>query len=120
MQYFIDNDLVADDPSEIARFIHHTAALSRSQVRRYLQRRPDVVARVMEFQNYAREFLPNALRKCFAKLEAPPDRGTYLQDLLDSFSRRFCQCNPDLGYSVGKPRKTCESKLFPVRIFMFC
>ena len=41
-------------------------------------------------------------RRFFAKLEAPNDRGHYLQELLNSFAKRFCQCNPHLGYSVGK------------------
>ncbi len=44
-------------------------------------------------------------RRFFAKLEAPNDRGRYLQELLNSFAVRFCQCNPNLGYSVGKNSK---------------
>ncbi len=43
-----------------------------------------------------------SFRRFFAKLEAPNDRGRYLQELLNSFAVRFCQCNPHLGYSVGK------------------
>ena len=71
------------------------------KVRRYLERRPDVVDCLMTMQDFGSQFLPNALRQCFSKLEAPEDRGQYLQGLLAAFSKRFCQCNPDLGYSAG-------------------
>ncbi len=35
-------------------------------------------------------------------MEAPNDRGAYLQRLLAAFSERFCQCNPGLGFTVGE------------------
>ena len=121
MSYFFDNGLLSDKPADIARFFHSTDALSKAQIRQYLQRgagggggssnqqqraaaafRQAVMACMVEMQDYRGQFLPNALRKCFSKLEAPDDRGAYLQRLLAAFSQRFCQCNPGLGYSVGK------------------
>ena len=102
MRYFIDHGLVADTPASIAAFFDSTLKLDKGQVRNFLQGRKDVVDCMIELQNYKNDFLPNALRKCFSKLEAPSDRGTYLWQLLDSFSKRFCQCNPQLGYSTGE------------------
>lgn len=109
MRYFFDNGLVRDEAGEIARFFHGTKTLNRTNVRSYLQARSDVVDRLFKLQDYGKLFLPNALRKCFAKLEAPEDRGRYLHDLLDSFSKRFCQCNPDLGYSPDSVYVMCFS-----------
>ena len=79
MNYFISKGLVKNDPYEIARFIHGTSSLSKSKVRQYVQRRQDVIDHLVSFQNYANTFLPNALRRFFSKLEAPNDRGAYLQ-----------------------------------------
>ena len=42
-------------------------------------REQDVVEYLVSFQNYSDAFLPNALRRFFSKLEAPNDRGSYLQ-----------------------------------------
>ena len=107
MQYFFDRGLVQDRPSEIAKFFHSTSKLSKSGMRQYLQNRSEIVDFMFTMQNYENQSLANALRRCFAKLEAPPnDRGRYLQELLDCFSKRFCQCNPKLGYSPGMENRT--------------
>ena len=79
MQYFISKGILKDNPYEIARFLDGTSSLKRNKVRQFLQRRQDVVEYLVSFQNYADTFLPNALRRFFSKLEAPNDRGTYLQ-----------------------------------------
>ena len=79
MQYFISKGILKDNPYEIARFLDGTSILKRSKVRQLLQKRQDVVEYLVSFQNYANTFLPNALRRFFTKLEAPNDRGTYLQ-----------------------------------------
>ena len=39
------------------------------------QIRSDVVECMMTLQNFAKKFLPNALRECFSRMEAPNDRG---------------------------------------------
>ncbi|TRY73272.1 hypothetical protein TCAL_01931 [Tigriopus californicus] len=109
MQYFFKNGLVRNQAFEIAKFFHSTSKLSKSQMRAYLQNRTDVVDEMIALQNYANEFLPNALRKCFAKLEAPNDRGQYLQEMLTAFSRRFCQCNPNFGHSTDSVYVMCFS-----------
>jgi len=110
MRYLFDNGLLSNNASEIASFFHYTRAkLSKTQIRHYLQIRSDVVECMMTLQNFAKKFLPNALRECFSRMEAPNDRGRYLHELLDSFSKRFCQCNPDLGYSVDSVYVMCFS-----------
>ena len=79
MNYFIQRGLVTDSALEIARFIHGTSSLRRSRVRQFTQSRQDVVSHLVSLQNFANTFLPNALRSFFSKLEAPNERGTYLQ-----------------------------------------
>merc|ERR1719500_1197402 len=109
MNYFITKGLVKNDSYEIARFIHGTSSLVKSKVRQYVQGRQDIVEHLVSFQNYANTFLPNALRRFFSKLEAPNDRGTFLQRLLEKFSVRFCQCNPSLGMNVDSVYVLCFS-----------
>ena len=87
MQYFISKGILKDNPYEIARFLDGTFSLKKAKVRQFLCGRQDVVEYLVSFQNYANTFLPNALRRFFSKLEAPNDRGTYLQ--VDS--RQYCE-----------------------------
>jgi len=109
MNYFISKGLVRNDPYEIARFIHGTSSLVKSKVRQFVQGRQDIVEYLVSLQNYANTFLPNALRRFFSKLEAPNDRGSYLQRLLEQFSVRFCQCNPGMGMTVDSVYVMCFS-----------
>lgn len=109
MNYFISKGLVKNDPYEIARFIHGTTSLVKSKIRQYVQGRQDIVEHLVSLQNFANTFLPNALRRFFSKLEAPNDRGSYLQRLLEQFSVRFCQCNPSMGMSVDSVYVMCFS-----------
>lgn len=109
MDYFFEKGLVDNNPAEIAKFFHHTSTLSKSKMRQYLEGRHDVIKCMTELQNFENTFLPNALRRFFSKLEAPNDRGRYLQELLNSFALRFCQCNPHVGYSVDSVYVLCFS-----------
>jgi len=109
MAYFISRGLVRDSSLEIAKFIHGTDSLARAKVRQYVQSRQEVVDHLVRLQNYANTFLPIALRRFFAKLEAPNDRGSYLQRLLEQFSVRFCQCNPSLAMTVDSVYVMCFS-----------
>jgi len=111
MRYFISKGLVRDNPYEIARFLDGTSSLHKTKVRQFLQARQDVVEYLVSFQNYFDAFLPNALRRFFSKLEAPNDRGSYLQRLVEKFSVRFCQCNPSLGMTVDSVYVLCFSLL---------
>jgi len=109
MKYFISKGLLKDNPYEIARFLDGTSSLKKTKVRQFLQSRQDIVEHLVSFQNYTNTFLPNALRRFFSKLEAPNERGTYLQRLLEKFSVRFCQCNPGLGMTVDSVYMLCFS-----------
>ena len=62
----------------------------------------DILERLIEFQSYENQFLPNALRQFFAKLDAPEERNDYLSVLIENFSKRFHECNKDLGLTAGK------------------
>lgn len=99
MEYFFKKELVKNDPLEIASFFHHTLVLNLRQKRLYLDARRDVLDKLVELHNYKNQFLPNALRKFFTSIQAPNERGNYLQALLDKFSKRFASCNPHLGLS---------------------
>lgn len=109
MDYFIKKGILTNNPVEIAKFLHGTKSLAKHQVRQFVQRRQDIIDCLVSLQNFANTFLPNALRKFFAKLEAPNDRGTFLQRLLEQFSVRFCQCNPTLGMTVDSVYVMCFS-----------
>nr|ACO10611.1 F-box only protein 8 [Caligus rogercresseyi] len=109
MDYFFTHGLLKDNTEAIAQFFNGSHLLSKSEMKKYLQAHPDVTDRLVSLQNFSRQSLPNALRKFFSKLEAPDDRGRYLQLLLNTFSRRFCQCNPKLGYSFDFVYVSCYS-----------
>jgi hypothetical protein len=61
----------------------------------------DILERLIELQSYENQFLPNALRQFFTKLDAPEDRNEYLSVLIENFSKRFHECNKNLGLSTG-------------------
>ena len=64
---------------------------------------------MINLQNFGNQFLPNALRHFFFNVTSPPnERNEYLSQLVDKFSHRFCQCNPNLGLSKGNVSKTCR------------
>ncbi|CAB4062256.1 FBXO8 [Lepeophtheirus salmonis] len=109
MDYFFAHGLLKDNTEDIAQFFNGSHLLSKSEMKKYLQKCTDVTDRLVYLQNFSSQSLPNALRKFFSKLEAPDDRGRYLQQLLNTFSRRFCQCNPKLGYSVDFVYVSCYS-----------
>jgi F-box protein 8 len=86
----------------------------------------DILERLIELQSYENEFLPNALRQFFAKLDAPEDRNEYLSILIENFSKRFHECNKDLGLSIGgciflyKQNKIIDNFLFLETIYVLC
>lgn len=61
----------------------------------------DVLQRLVELQSYEDQFLPNALRHFFSTLDAPEERNDYLSVLIENFSKRFYECNQNLGLSIG-------------------
>jgi hypothetical protein len=65
-------------------------------------RRPDILDHIVQLQSFENQFLPNALRKFFNETGPPNERNDYLSYLVDKFSNRFCECNPNLGFSKGR------------------
>lgn len=96
-EYLISKGLVDNNPMELAKFVHTANGIKPELRRIYLHKRPDVLDCVIQLQNYENQFLPNAMRKLFSTISAPAERGTYLEQIIDKFSERFCSCNPSLG-----------------------
>ncbi|CAF1131798.1 unnamed protein product [Rotaria sordida] len=109
LKYFIENKLLDDTCEEISRFIHNTRKLHTIEKRKLLQERRDVLEYLIELQSYENQFLPNALRQFFAKLDAPEERNEYLSTLIENFSKRFYECNKDLGLSIETIYVLCFS-----------
>lgn len=99
-QYFIDNQLLDNNCEEISKFIHNTRKLRSEEKRKLLQTRRDILERLIELQSYENQFLPNALRQFFKKLDAPEERNEYLSVMIENFSKRFYECNKNLGLSA--------------------
>lgn len=109
LHYFIENRLIDDTCTEIAQFVHNTRKLHATERRKLLQTRRDILERLIELQSYENQFLPNALRQFFAKLDAPEERNEYLSILIENFSKRFHECNKDLGLSIETIYVLCFS-----------
>ncbi|XP_064607949.1 F-box only protein 8-like isoform X2 [Liolophura sinensis] len=109
MEYLHQKNLVANDPLEIARFLHTTKRLRALKKREFLNQRRDVLEKLIELQSYENIFLPNALRQFFGEISAPTERGSYLEDMIDRFSDRFCACNPQLGLQKDTVYVLCFS-----------
>ncbi|CAF1214684.1 unnamed protein product [Adineta ricciae] len=109
LQYFLENRLIDDVCEEICQFFHNTRKLRSVEKRKLLQTRRDILERLVELQSYENQFLPNALRQFFAKLDAPEDRNEYLSILIENFSKRFHECNKDLGLSTETIYVLCFS-----------
>uniref|UniRef100_T1IQX0 SEC7 domain-containing protein n=1 Tax=Strigamia maritima TaxID=126957 RepID=T1IQX0_STRMM len=106
---FFSHGLIKDEPAEIAQFFHETRSLCHHEMRLYLDARRNVLDKLIELHNYRNQFLANALRKFFKTIEAPNERGNYLQALLEKFSARFCKCNPNLGLTADTVYILCYS-----------
>ncbi|KAK2165224.1 hypothetical protein LSH36_53g06001 [Paralvinella palmiformis] len=109
MEYLFKHNLVENSTLEIAKFIHTACHLDWQSKRQYLEKRPDVLEKIIELQDFEHQFLPNALRKFFKETSPPNDRNDYLSLLVDKFSKRFCQCNPNLGLSNDTVYVICFS-----------
>lgn len=97
LEYLFRENLVENDSMEIARFINSTNKLDSFQKQKLFNENKAVLENVVKLHNYENQFLPTALRKFFAKVEAPKERNSYLSFILEKFSKRFCLCNPQLN-----------------------
>lgn len=99
MDYLIGHNLVEDDPFEIAQFLHSTKRLHPDKRREFLDKRRDILEHLVQLQDFENLFLPTALRQFFSEVSAPDERGSYLTEMMEKFSERYCRCNPNLGLS---------------------
>ncbi|XP_041839504.1 F-box only protein 8 isoform X3 [Melanotaenia boesemani] len=101
ISYFMSKGILADHPTELAKFIFYTRRLNWKMLRIYLDERRDVLDELVTLHNFSNQFLPNALRDFFRHIHAPEERGEYLETLITKFSHRFCTCNPGLVHDLG-------------------
>ncbi|XP_071951375.1 F-box only protein 8-like [Antedon mediterranea] len=109
LDYLFRHNLVDNNPLAIAQFIHTTNTLHHWQVRKFLQKRSDVLEELVGLDNYANHFLPNALRTFFSHVETPNERGPYLQTLIEMFAKKFISCNKDCKLTVETISVLCYS-----------
>lgn len=109
LEYLFRENLVENDSMEIARFIDSSKKLNPLQKEKLFKENKAVLENVIRLHNYENQFLPTALRRFFAKIEAPKERNSYLSLLLEEFSKRFCSCNPKLDLAVDTVYIICFS-----------
>jgi F-box protein 8 len=109
LEYLIQQNLVKDDPIEIAKFINSTKKLNSEQKEKLFKEKRNVLENLIILHNYENQFLPTALRRFFSKIEAPKERNSYLVSLLEKFSKRFCSCNPNLDLTEDAVYILCFS-----------
>ncbi|KAI0212830.1 F-box only protein 8 [Lamellibrachia satsuma] len=109
LEYLLRENLVDDTAEEIAQFLHTARDIDWKQMREFLVHRRDVLDRLVELQNFRNHFLPNALRCFFRETHPPNERSDYLSTLVEKFSQRFCECNPQLGLSQDAVYILCYS-----------
>lgn len=110
--YLIQHQIVDDSQQEIARFLHHSKVLKRSQIRVYLQEHQQIIDHLVRLENFRNIDLSKALRKYFNHtIEAPTStlEDSYLQTLIQKFSGRFCECNPNQGLNPDMVYILCYS-----------
>ncbi|XP_065838048.1 F-box only protein 8-like [Oscarella lobularis] len=94
ISYLISLGVIDDTSEAIAAFLHSTRTLKRRKLDSYLTTRCDVLEKMVLLDNYANQFLPDALRSFFCHIPPPKERGKYLEFMLEKFSKQFCICNP--------------------------
>lgn len=102
MRYLVCKGIVDDSPQEVARFLHHSKVLKRSQVLAYLQDHQQLIDPMVRLENFRNLNLSKALRQYFTHTMPAPTstlEDPYLQTLIQKFSCRFTECNPDLDLS---------------------
>ncbi len=67
----------------------------------FVYSRRDILEYLVQLQDFENLFLPTALRQFFSEVSAPDERGSYLTEMMEKFSDRYCRCNPNLGLSKG-------------------
>eukprot|EP00731_Ephydatia_muelleri_P031091 Em0022g605a len=95
--YLVSKGVLTNSPRCVAMFIHNTDALDWHSLGVFLRDRIDVLEALVSLQDYSGKFLPDALREFFSHIPAPRERGQFLETLLDRFSKRYVETNPQAG-----------------------
>ncbi|CAH8854079.1 unnamed protein product [Trichobilharzia szidati] len=114
MAYMFKHRLVDDNIDDLVNFFHSAVGLDPFQKRRFLETRPQVLRGLMNLKDFRNHSLPNALRRLFAELPAPPSgpgASPFIHLLVSMFSERFTQCNPDLGITRDEVYLLCFSMI---------
>ncbi|KAH9527245.1 F-box only protein 8-like [Dermatophagoides farinae] len=93
MNYFFKNNLIEDDPGEIAKLFFRAKPLDRTQIRRYIQSDLDVLDHLINLFDFSNQTLSDALRHYFSVLEVPSRYDHYLHKIVEKFAFRYVQCN---------------------------
>ncbi|XP_071846654.1 F-box only protein 8-like isoform X2 [Apostichopus japonicus] len=115
IEYLLRDGILNNDPKAIAYFINSTNRLDRSQVRRFVTGRQEVLDELIKLDNYTDKMLPIALRSFFANVESPFLHGNRLQVLLEKFAERYLACNPQCRLTkdgICVPGRICYYSVF--------
>eukprot|EP00795_Rhopilema_esculentum_P000395 gene395-10062_t len=74
IQYLIDNEVLDDNPVEIAQMFNNTKELYSNSMHTFLNERHDVLDELVHFQDYTNLFLSDAMRQFFKKIPPPKQR----------------------------------------------
>ncbi|XP_041035586.1 IQ motif and SEC7 domain-containing protein 2-like isoform X2 [Carcharodon carcharias] len=107
IQYLIERGFVADTPIGVARFILERKGLSRQMIGEFLGNRQkqfnrDVLDCVVDEMDFGGMELDEALRKFQAHIRVQGE-AQKVERLIESFSQRYCICNPALVRQFHNP-----------------
>jgi len=113
IEYLQDHQIVSQDASDIALYLHTTKKLRKEELCTYLlQHRPDVLEDYVKLEDYSNQsVLPNVLRNFLLKFPAKKCNlgKEQLGMLLLKFSLRYSECNPQAGLSQDIVYNICCS-----------
>lgn len=111
IKYLVDNNVMQDTPLEIARLINGTTDFCPRSTQIYLKDKVEVLDEVVKLHKFSSVSLCDSLRKFFAKIHPPQERGDFLEVLVEKFSARFAEYNSECGFSKENIALLCYSLL---------
>lgn len=111
IKYLLDNNIVQDDPLEIAKLLDGSSAFYNKSIQLYLKDRNDILEEFILLQDFKSLSLCDSLRKLFKKVHPPEQRGDFLDHLVEKFANRFYECNPLYGFTKESIAVLCYSLL---------
>jgi len=111
VKYLVDNNVMRDEPDEIAKLIHGTTVFYGRSTQIFLKDRRDVLDSFVDLQNFTDVSLCDSLRAFFSKIHPPEQRGEFLEVLVEMFAGRYHECNPNCGFNKESVAVLCYSLL---------